>query len=106
MALNKPLQWFVCQLHANELPLRHLFEHLDGPTNGPKGFSGPIGKSLVACEKLPVVKYTPINCVLPTGLNSADLSTDQKYLFDLCTAVSVGVCAVGLSLRNPGVINH
>lgn len=106
VALNKPLQWFVCQLHANELPLRHLFEHLDGPTNGPKGFSGPIGKSLVACEKLPVVKYTPINCVLPTGLNSDDLSTDQKYLFDLCTAVSVGVCPVGLSLRNPGVINH
>ena len=22
--LNKPLQWFVCLLHTNELPLRHL----------------------------------------------------------------------------------
>ncbi|KAK0042646.1 hypothetical protein Bpfe_027944 [Biomphalaria pfeifferi] len=106
VALDKPLQWFVCQLHANELPLRHLFEHLDGPTNGPKGFSSPIGKSLVDCEKLSVVKYTPINCVLPSGLNSDNLSTDQKYLFDLCTAVSVGVCPVGLSLRNPGLINH
>ncbi|KAK0066937.1 hypothetical protein Bpfe_003672 [Biomphalaria pfeifferi] len=83
VALDTPLQWFVCQLHANELPLRHLFEHLDGPTNGPKGFSGPIGKSLVDCEKLPVVKYKPINCVLPSGLNSDDLSTDQKYLFDV-----------------------
>ncbi|KAK0055599.1 hypothetical protein Bpfe_014874 [Biomphalaria pfeifferi] len=78
VALDKPLQWFVCQLHANELPLRHLLEHLDGPTNGPNGFSGPIGKLLVDCEKLPVVKYTPINCVLPSGLNSDDLSTDQK----------------------------
>ncbi|KAK0066832.1 hypothetical protein Bpfe_003567 [Biomphalaria pfeifferi] len=106
VALDKPLQWFVCQLHANELPLRHLFEHLDGPTNGPKGFSGPIGKSLVDCEKLPVVKYTPINCVLPSGLNSDDLSTDQKYLFDLNTAVSVRVCPVGLSLRNPDGARH
>lgn len=28
--LQHPLQWLVCQLHANELTLRHLFEHLDG----------------------------------------------------------------------------
>ena len=69
VALHRLLQWFVCQLHANELPLRHLFEYLDGPTNGPKGFSGPIGKSLVNCEKLPVVDYIPINCVLPLSLN-------------------------------------
>jgi len=24
--LNKPLQWVICQLHVNELPLRHLFQ--------------------------------------------------------------------------------
>lgn len=30
--LKKPLQWFVCQLHSNELPLRHLLLHLDGKT--------------------------------------------------------------------------
>ena len=24
---KKPLQWLVCQLHANELPLRHLLHH-------------------------------------------------------------------------------
>lgn len=27
-----PLQWLVCLLHTNELPLRHLFEALDGAT--------------------------------------------------------------------------
>ena len=106
VSLHRPLQWFVCQLHANELPLRHLFEYLDGPTTGPKGFSGPIGKSLLNCEKLPIVDYIPINCVLPSSVNSNDLSTDQKYLFDLCTAVSGGVCPVEHSLRNPGLINH
>src|SRR6218665_1322279 len=25
----KPLQWFVCQLNENELPLRHLLDYLD-----------------------------------------------------------------------------
>lgn len=25
LKLGRPLQWFICQLHANELPLRHLF---------------------------------------------------------------------------------
>ena len=27
---ERPLHWFVCLLHFNELPLRHLFEYLDG----------------------------------------------------------------------------
>ena len=106
MTLNRPLQWFICQLHANELPLRHLFQHLDGPTTGPRGFSGPIGKSLQNCEKLPIVDFEPLHCDLPTGINSDHLSTDQRYLFDICTAVSTGVCPVDLSLRNPGLINH
>jgi len=44
--LNKPLQWLVCQLHANELPLRHLLKYLDGETCGPRAFKGVIGKQL------------------------------------------------------------
>src|SRR6218665_2442483 len=39
-----PVQWLVCLLHANDLPLRHLFEALDGATTGTRGFSGSIGK--------------------------------------------------------------
>ena len=54
VALNRPLQWFVCQLHANELPLKHL----DGPTTGPYGFSNhAYRKSLPNCEKLPIVDF-------------------------------------------------
>ena len=82
VALNRPLQWFVCQLHANVLPLKHL----DGPTTGPHGFSSPImpiGKSLPNCEKLPIVDFEPLNCVLPPSINSDDLNTGQKYLFDM-----------------------
>ena|SRR6218665_1411572 len=47
----KLLQWFVCQLHANELPLRHLLEYLDGVTAGTREFTGPIGKSMANCEQ-------------------------------------------------------
>ena len=36
--LKRPLHWFICLLHSNELPLRHLFEHLDGSTTGHAAF--------------------------------------------------------------------
>lgn len=104
--LDRPLQWFICQLHANELLLRHLFQHIDWPTSGPKDFAGPIGKSIVNCEKLPVLDYEPLNYVLHLNIDSNDLSTDQKYLFDMCTVVSLGDCPLDHSLRNPGLINH
>ena len=46
--LNKPLQWAICLLHTNELPLRHVFTMLDGTTNSPVAFAGPIGKCLTS----------------------------------------------------------
>ena len=44
--IKRPLHWSICQLHGNELPLRHLLTTLDGKTSGPNQFTGPIGKSL------------------------------------------------------------
>lgn len=60
--LGLPLQWAVCPLHFIELPSRHLFEHLDGVTTGPKTFSGLIGQQLNSCEKLPEIHFQPIDC--------------------------------------------
>jgi hypothetical protein len=48
--LKCPLNWFICMLHTNELPLRHLFMYLDGATSGANTFTGPIGKEIVHCE--------------------------------------------------------
>ena len=42
--LNRKTFWAICQIHTNELPLRHLIEKLDGKTLSKSGFSGPIGK--------------------------------------------------------------
>jgi len=39
---HRSMKLFVCMLHANELPLRYLFEQLDGLTTGPKSYSGPV----------------------------------------------------------------
>ena len=57
LKLNKPVHHFICQPHANELPLRHLVEKLDGKTSGPHGFTGPIGKLLNNYENLPIVAF-------------------------------------------------
>lgn len=102
---DKPLQWLICQLHANELPLRHLVESLDGSTSGPRGFTGPIGKQLSKCEQLPLTNFNRILGDLPT-IESNDLSTDQKYLLEMSQAVSSGKCSPELSKRDPGKLNH
>ncbi|GBN70943.1 hypothetical protein AVEN_82079-1, partial [Araneus ventricosus] len=70
--LNRPLQWFVCQLHANELPLRHLFAHVDGTTNRSRSLTGEIRKLLAGCENLPVDSSTTIEYTLCEVTNKKD----------------------------------
>ena len=53
--LGRRLYWAICQLHTNELPLRHLIEQLDGPTSSDTGFTGPV------CSLLPKVSAMPYN---------------------------------------------
>ena len=36
------VHWHVCQLHANEVNLRKLFQHFDGKTTGTNSFSRPL----------------------------------------------------------------
>lgn len=103
--LNRPLQWLICMLHANELPLRHLINKVDGVTQGPKGFSGIIGQALMTCELLPVVQFEPI--ILENCPNlDVEVSTDQQYLYDICHAISAGICSPDLAARRPGPVVH
>ncbi|ESN92944.1 hypothetical protein HELRODRAFT_165085 [Helobdella robusta] len=80
--IGRPLQWHICLLHTNELPLRHLIQFLDGKTSNPRCFSGEIGKMLENCEKLSIAAFEPIETELPS-IHQNDLSTDQTYLFDI-----------------------
>lgn len=104
-SLEKPLQRFICLLHANELPLRHLITHLDGTTSGPKAFSGLIGSALPNCHNLPVVPFAAITAE-PYFVNQRELSSDQQYLLDICLAVTNGNCSAKLANRSPGALNH
>ncbi|GBL71969.1 hypothetical protein AVEN_197073-1 [Araneus ventricosus] len=61
---GKPLQWVICLLHFNELT---LFKTSDGPTNGPKSYSGNFGKVLLICKTLPVTTFEIIEGELPTA---------------------------------------
>lgn len=74
--LGRPVQWCVCMLHGNELPFQHLFEHLDGTRKSPNSYSGPIGKALEDCEKLPIVRFEPIPATYLPDIDSKDLSSD------------------------------
>lgn len=103
--LERPVQRLICLLHMVELPLRHVLTKLDGETTGPNAFSGPIGKQLKACEKLPTVKFRPIPVNVPE-MDPAILSTDQQYLLRIMRAVSDGECPPPLANQMPGPINH
>lgn len=104
--LDRALQWLVCLLHFMELMLRHMMEELDGPTNGPTAYKGPIGKSLPSCTELPVIEFVPIPTDLAGDLDPSDLSTDQQYLWKIVQAVASGDCPQTLADLDIGPLNH
>ena len=88
LLLLKPVQWSICLLHCNELPLRHVFKYIDGTTSGPDSFNGPIGSSLSSCvSEWPMVRFQRIRNPefkeLPQEVVE-DLSTDQYYMLIKC----------------------
>ena len=69
------LHWFVCLLNTNELPLRHLFQKINGKTSGPQHFSGIIEKFFETCETLALTSLTSVPVALPEIVKN-DLSAD------------------------------
>ena len=98
--LNKPLQWLVCLLYTNELPLCHLMKELDGGTSGPENFGSLIGKQLVGCELLDVVDFKAVQ-VPEITIDEKNLSSDQKYLLSIFNAVRMGFVSPHLASQNP-----
>jgi hypothetical protein len=64
-----------------------------------------IGKSLKTAEALPVVEFRAVQSNM-TDTDFSDISTDQKYLYELTKAVMDGDCSESLSLRDPGKLCH
>src|SRR6218665_500307 len=106
-SFEHPVQWLACLFHANDLPLRHLFEALDGATTGPRGFSGSIRKRLVTCSEQPVSSFEPVQLTEQlSNVDPKELSTDQWYLMEICNTTSIGECGIDLAMRNLGCLNH
>ncbi|KAK8383358.1 hypothetical protein O3P69_019021 [Scylla paramamosain] len=52
--IGRKLVWIVCDLHTNELPLRHLIQELDGKTLSNNRWSGPLGKMMDSATELQI----------------------------------------------------
>ena len=110
--IGTPVQWAVCMLHINELPLRHLFSEIDGSTAGPNAFKGPLGRRLTAAPTLAscdIVDYNPIespNLPLLIDSDMCELSTDQKYMYLITQAIKTGICSSRIASLEPGNISH
>lgn len=108
--LQRSLQWVICLLHCNELPLRHIFTYLDGTTKSPDSFSGVIGSKLNGpVSEWDVVSFKPIrNQNFPILPNNTidELSSDQYYGYRICMAVMLGTVDEDLELLEVGGLSH
>lgn len=109
--LGRKLIWLICALHTNELPLRHLMVKLDGKTISNNKFDGPIGKCIPKVLELPVLEQIPpidiqIDLIEMTDDILNDLSGDQKYLYDIVSAIKSQQMPIDLRCRKIGPHNH
>ena len=108
--LQRPLQWVICLLHCNELPLRHVFTYWDGSTKSPDSFSGVIGSKLNGpVSEWNVVAFKPIKNpnfpILPNNIID-ELSSDQYYGYKICKAVMLGTVDEDLAFLEVGGLFH
>ena len=109
LVTESPVHWFICQLHGNELNLRHLLLDLDGTAAGPRSFSGPIGKACAGdVWDSAVVNFTPVSGHTPDLPAEVlqQLSTDQQLLYLLASGVQSGSIWTGTDRRRIGPLNH
>ena len=109
--LGRPLYWNICLKHCNELPLRHVFDNLDGGfgTSGPNSFKGDLGKEIAGDIHLQsVVAFDKIGGILEDIPDTVfeDLSRDQKLLFRYAKAIIAGEVPSDLKDQKPGPLCH
>ena len=109
--LGRKVNWQICQLHSNELELRHLVEKLDGKTDSKTGWSGPVAKLLAKVKDMrpnytfKKIEVGPDLIDLPEEVVK-DLSTDQHLLYLRCKAARTGHLPRDVALRKSGTIVH
>ena len=109
--LGRRLFWAICNLHTNELVLRHLIVALDGPTSSDTGFTGPVCSLLSGVSEMPFnPKFRGISggedLVSLPGDVVKNMSTDQKACYKLVQAVKAGKLPPELQDMKCGRICH
>ena len=106
--LGRKLVWFVCDLHTNELPLRHLIIDLDEKTSSNNKWSGPLGQTLDDATELEI-EHNIVNIyssplpVMPENV-SKTLYTDQFYAHLIHKAIRTGQMSLRLTLLEIGLL--
>ncbi|KAK8387844.1 hypothetical protein O3P69_020037 [Scylla paramamosain] len=80
--IGRKLVWIVCDLHTNELPLRHLIQELDGKTLSHNRWSCPLGKMLDSASELEISLSFERNTVGPPLVELAHTFIVAVYLLD------------------------
>ena len=93
--LQRKINWLVCALHTNELPLRHLISALAGKTIRGKKWTGPIGKLINSATDLAINPTFPTITVgdPPTPLTpdvTEELSAHQYCAYNIVEAIRSG----------------
>jgi hypothetical protein len=109
--LNRRLFWAICNLHTNELPLRHLITAIDGPTSSDKGFMGPVCSLLSKVNDMP---FSPNFERLSGGEEIIHLPkevlnkmrTDQTTCYKLVMGVKAGYLPTSLQDLQCGLLCH
>ena len=107
--LNKRLNWLICALHTNELPLRHLIVELETLSNSK--WSGELGKMLDTVTELNTNRHCETVTLgeplitLPDKILK-DFSTDQACSYRIVTAIRTGVLPTNLINIENGPVSH
>ena len=109
--LGKKLVWLICQLHTNELPLRHLITNLDGEMKSNNKWSGVIGSMLDLATDLDInPSFETIKIGNPAisldYIIINDLSADQFYGYKVVCAIRSGILPPKLHLLQIGPVSH
>lgn len=105
LELQTNLQWLVCLLHMNELPLRVLLYKYVGKSKDPRNFTGPLGEMLPRCESMPIVQFERMDFGGDMEMENIDTSAfnaDNKYLFDICRIICTGIIPANFENRSIG----
>ena len=89
----------IYQLHGNELTLRATGKEYLGKTSGPTSFSGPLNENL---EDRNLTDHLIVDFIRI----ETDLSTDQKYMLEICRAVIANIVDDCLASKQPGKMGH